>query len=143
MHTLLASAPPTDVGARRVLVVDDDALVRRVFGAMLERVGHDVTAVHDGAKAIALLQGGAAPFDVMVTDLAMPGLRGELLTHLAQEAYPAMAIVVVSGWIGRDVRRRLKAQPAVVTLPKPVLSDAQLFEAVERAITAVATIEAA
>ena len=61
-------------GKRRVLVVDDDMLVRNQVRAVLEHAGYEVTAARDGREAISLI--AADDYDVVFLDVAMPKLDG-------------------------------------------------------------------
>ncbi len=58
----------------RVLVVDDEAHVRELIGAILEADGHDVRTASDGREALTALESGLP--DLIVLDLAMPGMDG-------------------------------------------------------------------
>ena len=80
----------------RVLVIDDDELVRRALGRMLR--DHDVTTARGAAEGLALIA-GAREFDVIITDIAMPDMTGiELFEHL-RATRPAVArrLVFLSG----------------------------------------------
>lgn len=92
---------PAASTATRVLVVDDDAAVRRLVALVLERDGFEVTTAGDGRDAIALSR--RRPFDVLLVDVQMPGLDGwEVLEALcgeppASEDASPMTAVVMSG----------------------------------------------
>jgi len=66
----------------RILVVDDEEAYRRLMAKHLERKGFEVESAGDGQTALAVLE-GSEPFDVLVTDLMMPGMSGlELLEEV-------------------------------------------------------------
>ena len=69
LPTLPAATPP-----RRVLLVDDDEPARRLLGASLRAAGFELTAVADGAAALAAVE--SAPPDVLLLDFSMPGIDG-------------------------------------------------------------------
>jgi CheY-like chemotaxis protein len=59
-----------------VLLVDDEAKLRKVVGRMLEAEGFHVVEASDGASALRLVQSRAEPFDLVLTDLSSPMLTG-------------------------------------------------------------------
>ena len=91
----------------RILVVDDDDLVRDTFAAILEEEGYEVCCAASGPNALACLQ--SAVFDIMLCDIFMPGQNGlELLPH-AQALAPDMPIILITGFgsvtMARDALR--------------------------------------
>ena len=80
--------------ASRILVVDDDEVIRMALQNVLERDGHDVVEANDGKEAIKLMDQGA--FDVVITDILMPERDGlETLMH-AKKAQPGVKVIVMS-----------------------------------------------
>jgi len=80
----------------RVLVVDDDRILTAVFAEGLKTSGYTCRTVSSGAAALALLK--EESFDVMVTDLIMPGMDGFVLTRAAKALVPEMAIIMMTGF---------------------------------------------
>ena len=68
----------------RILVVDDQEMMRDSLAATLAREGHEVVAAGDGAAAVARL--GAAQFDLLITDLKMPKMTGHRAAGRGQAA---------------------------------------------------------
>ena len=96
------SAPTTrDAGACprpfSILLVDDDRLVREGTSAMLEDLGHVVTAVNSATEAIEKLRGGAV-VDLVITDYAMPGMNGLELTDRLRGLRPDIPVLLASGY---------------------------------------------
>jgi signal transduction histidine kinase/ActR/RegA family two-component response regulator len=85
--------------APRVLLVDDEAMVREVLAAQLAEMGFEVTPCENGAAALAVLDAGRC-FDVLVSDLAMPGLDGVALIREAQRRKPGLPALLVTGYAG-------------------------------------------
>ncbi len=87
----------------RVLVVDDEPMVRTVTTKLLRMRGHDVTAVDGGLAALELLGTPDAqadahpPFDIVVTDLSMPGMSGRELATAVRARFPALSVVLLTG----------------------------------------------
>ncbi len=84
----------------RVLVVDDDYLIRWAVGRSLADAGYDVTSAEDGLEAIQTAM--KENFDFVITDVDMPGMGGlELLERLLELKNPPR-VIVTSGRIDRD-----------------------------------------
>jgi PAS domain S-box-containing protein len=102
--THATAAPPSvspggTADRARLLLVDDDPLVRRVLAAELRARGYAVTEAEGGAAALARLDAGE-PVDLLVTDLSMPGLDGAALIYAAQGRRPGLPAVLVTGYAG-------------------------------------------
>jgi CheY-like chemotaxis protein len=80
----------------RVLLVEDDALIRLSTAGMLMDLGHDVTEVEDAPAALALLEN--AHFDVLLTDLSLPGMAGDALAAQAVRRQPGLGVIFTSGY---------------------------------------------
>ena len=102
----------------RILLADDDGATRDLVRRALEADGHKVSVTQDGTEALERITSGEA-FDVLVSDVNMPGLDGLSLAERAAAALPGIAILLMSGFPEQlDKARGLK--PArVSTLAKP------------------------
>lgn len=82
----------------RLLLIEDDASINEVVSTHLTRAGHTVTQAFSGSEARMLLDGGSGqgPFDVVITDLMLPGLPGEKIVELVRARDSATPIVVIS-----------------------------------------------
>jgi CheY-like chemotaxis protein len=92
-----APEPASATRPLRVLLVDDDALVRVGAAAMLEDLGHLVVEAPSGAAAIEILDQGAR-FDVVVTDHAMPTMTGAELARNIKSRFRNLPIVLATGY---------------------------------------------
>jgi two-component system, cell cycle sensor histidine kinase and response regulator CckA len=88
----------------RVLLADDEALVCEATASMLESFGCEVQAVGDGTALIDALAEGARP-DLVVSDLAMPGLGGVRLVQTLEAIMPARPLLLITGFSGDDVSK--------------------------------------
>jgi len=115
----------------RVLVLDDDAAVLRMFGRILADAGYEPTLTSGGAQALEALS--AATFDAVVSDLCMPGLSG--VEFLEQVRARALDVPVIFVTAAASVETAIKAveHGALRYLSKPV-SQEQLREAVALAV---------
>ncbi|WP_293855321.1 PAS domain-containing protein [uncultured Alsobacter sp.] len=92
-------APAPAPASLRILLVDDEELVRAGMAEMLRELGHSVAEANGGAKALGMLSSGQ-DFDILVTDFTMPNMSGVDLARLAGERAPNMPVLVVTGYAG-------------------------------------------
>jgi CheY-like chemotaxis protein len=86
----------------RILLIDDDELLRDTVLQMLELDGHQVTEAADGAQGLKLFQaGGGSRFDLVITDVLMPGVDGARVIVELRRSHPDLPIIAISG--GRRV----------------------------------------
>ena len=83
-------------GRPRVLVVDDEAGIRDLLGKALALAEFEVDAVPDGRTAVSKLR--AATYDLMITDLKMPGMDGLTLIREARQLSPTLPVVVITAY---------------------------------------------
>ena len=129
-----APAPPRAGDGRRVLIVEDDEAIRHALRRFLTRQGWAVDEAVEGEGALALLLAeGAAHYDVIISDLQMPGMSGiALYDHLAARR-PTLAgrMVVTTGDTFTDAARDFLARTGCEVLAKP-FELAELRAVVER-----------
>ncbi|PEN06538.1 two-component system sensor histidine kinase/response regulator [Longimonas halophila] len=80
----------------RILVVDDEAMVRRTIDKLLTHQGHAVTPVESAQKALDVLSD--TPFDLMFTDFGMPEMNGAELAEAVHARHPELGVVLLSGY---------------------------------------------
>ena len=80
----------------KILIVDDEQFVRDLLEKVLRRRGHDVVVVGDADQALNAL--GAAAFDLLLTDVVMPGMDGFDLLRRVKSAYPQIKVIVLTGY---------------------------------------------
>jgi two-component system CheB/CheR fusion protein len=103
----------------RVLLVEDASDIREVFQMLLESEGADVVATASGREATRLTE--REDFDVLLTDLGLPDISGEMvIRHAVRNARRRPRIVVVTGY-DEPFTSRARAAGADVVLTKPVL----------------------
>jgi len=95
-----------------ILVVDDNASVRRVVTKALERAGYRVLAASRPSEALALTEDAADPVELLLVDLVMPEMSGTELAARLRARRGALPVLYVSG-------RRAAAGPGTDVLEKP------------------------
>jgi two-component system cell cycle sensor histidine kinase/response regulator CckA len=109
-----AVEPPRRTG--RILLVEDEALLRGLVARSLEARGHQVVCARSGAEALELAL--SDPPDLLVTDVILPGLDGGRLTEQLRERYPELPVLLVSGY-EPDALRGTEEDGRTLFLPKP------------------------
>jgi DNA-binding response OmpR family regulator len=82
----------------RILLADDDKATRDLVKRALELEGHSVDVTQDGGEALETLIAQPGAFDVLVSDVHMPGLDGIALAQRAVEAAPTLKVLLMSGF---------------------------------------------
>ena len=103
----------------RILLVDDEEPVRGFLKRGLELDGHQVATAIDGADGLDRLKDMGGAFDLLLTDIRMPLMDGIALALAAKRDYPALVILLMTGFA--DQRERAKGLKAIVAdvLTKP------------------------
>jgi GAF domain-containing protein/CheY-like chemotaxis protein len=130
---MVPAAPPPS-GALRCLVVDDEESVGTVLGEVLEMGGHNVAVFTSGAEAVERFR--AEPFDVVFTDLAMPGVSGWQVARAIKGIAPAVPVFLVTGFGVELSAEERQAHGVDLVLNKPLnvqsILDAVAFAATRR-----------
>jgi nitrogen-specific signal transduction histidine kinase len=90
------AATPPSVKSLRILVVEDDPLVREVISAQLTEIGHKPEGAGDGLEGFEKFKQSA--FDLVITDRAMPGMNGDQLAIAIKEIKPDMPVMLLTGF---------------------------------------------
>jgi PAS domain S-box-containing protein len=120
--------PTAVVGVGRVLFVEDDPSIREVISELLGRAGCQVRAVGDAAEAL-VTAATEGPFDVLVTDVVMPGISGIRLAEQVMDLYPATGVVLLSGYTAETLDLGRVIAGGATFVGKPITSN-KLLEAV-------------
>ncbi len=113
----LAEEPSAPTGPLRILVVEDETIIRMVTTDMLARLGHHCEEAGTLADAIAQLKSGS--FDILFTDLGLPDGSGFDLIRQAMNEYTGIRILVASGQDRDAYPDDLRSNPAIIHLFKP------------------------
>jgi two-component system cell cycle response regulator CpdR len=101
----------------RILLAEDDESLRRFLASALVKAGHEVTDFGDGEQACACLATGS--FDLLVTDIVMPGLDGIELAKRAAEMDDRLKIMFITGFAAVALHPSANAPKRAKVLSKP------------------------
>ncbi len=100
----------------RILLAEDDQVMREYLTRALEKSGYAVTAVDRGTAAIPLLE--TEPFDLLLTDIVMPEMDGIELAQKAGEMCPDLRVMFITGFAAVTLKAG-KSMPHARVLSKP------------------------
>jgi two-component system chemotaxis response regulator CheY len=119
----------------RILVVDDEADIRKVVRMTLQKAGYDVLEAENGEKAIETINSGENRLllDVLICDIRMPKINGVEAIAYFRANYPRVPVIVLTGFPDADMATSMLRQGVVDYLVKPVEGE-KLRESVARAM---------
>lgn len=106
----------------KILVVDDQPMILKCLKSALKADGHDIATVSAGDMALNML--GTIPFDIIITDYAMPRMDGLKFLELANERCPGIPIIMITGYGTADTAMQAMSKGAFDYLTKPFSLDA-------------------
>jgi two-component system, cell cycle sensor histidine kinase and response regulator CckA len=113
-------------GHERVLLVEDNHIVRQAEERILREAGYDVYIAENGVAALCLAAALEEPFDLLITDLMMPEMGGRATLARLREDWPALPALLVSGYEPGDAGDAVTLPAGTAFLQKPFTSDALL-----------------
>jgi PAS domain S-box-containing protein len=135
--TDLRDAEPAVAGAgsgQRVLLVEDEPAVRDVTERILTRGGYAVTAASTRDDAMQIIREAAQPFDVVLSDVVMPGMTAAQFIDTLRSLHPRLPIVLMSGYTGEG--RGTANLPRDLPLVGKPFDQATLLREIRRALQA-------
>jgi CheY-like chemotaxis protein len=103
---------------KRILVIEDDAEMRRLLRDFIQEAGYEACSVEDGSAAF--VKTAREFFDLILTDIRMPGLSGlEVLPGL-KKLQPHAPIIVITAFGSEEVRQRALERGAHAYIEKPI-----------------------
>jgi len=89
---------PARAGGPRVLVAEDEPGIRKQLGRLLPRLGFQVESAPDGASALAAFEAAPDSFDLVLTDIVMPGMQGPDLARQLRARRPSLPVIFMTGY---------------------------------------------
>ncbi|MFN3607687.1 MAG: response regulator [Hyphomonas sp.] len=133
---------PMDMSGRgRILLVEDEDGVRSIAATHLRQRGYEVEEACDGEEALEILTDMPGSFDLIISDVVMPGMDGPTLIREAKDKLGHARVIFISGYAERDLAQQLDDR-AVSFLPKP-FTVRQLSERIKQELAGIGGKEAA
>jgi len=111
---------PADISGRgRILLVEDEHGVRGIAMHLLKSGGYEVVDAEDGERALAIIEEKPGGFDLLISDVVLPGIDGPSLLKKARNALGDARVIFISGYAERDLAKALDEETEVAFLPKP------------------------
>src|SRR5690606_4810574 len=127
------SARPTS--PTRVLLVEDEDAVRTSARRVLQRGGYQVVEARSGEEALHYAEHHPRQFDLLLTDVIMPGLSGPELANRLRESEPALPVLFISGYADDRLERYGVPEGATFVLQKPFHAET-LLKRISRVLAA-------
>ena len=119
-----ASAPTrVSGGTETVMIVEDADNLRQLAREILTEQGYNVVEARSGPEAVALLETHAARFDLLLTDLVMPGMSGRELADKAAAVRPGIKVLFMSGYTDDALGNHGALDPGMALIEKPFTVD--------------------
>src|ERR1700694_4355743 len=122
MPTTQAAQQQSGAG-KTILVLDDEADVRKLVAAMLTSNGYKVLTADNGDNAIKAFRRSKQPVDMLLLDVVSPGLSGPMVAERIGEIQPGLRVLFMSGYDNTNVVQRYVVEKGYALLPKPFTMD--------------------
>jgi CheY-like chemotaxis protein len=124
-------------GHEEILVVEDEPRVRAAMVEQLQSLGYAVSHAADGSAGIAAFERAKRPYDLLLTDVVMPGINGKKLADEVTSRWPRTSVLFVSGFSQDNIVHDGRLDPGAKLLTKP-FRKGDLALAVRNALDAAA-----
>lgn len=115
----------------RILIVDDEDIVLKSCLRVLQKLDYEIETAYSGQTALDQLD--KKKYDIVVTDLMMPGMDGMQLLEEIKKRYPEMIVIIFTGYATVDTARQALKAGAFDYIPKPFTPD-ELRNVLEHAV---------
>jgi CheY-like chemotaxis protein len=114
-------------------LVEDETLVRLGVEHILTELGYSVRAARDSAGALVELETSERPFDLLLTDVVLPGTSGPELAAAVRERWPGVRVLLMSAFPAEELVAQGRIARGTATLEKP-FTDEQLAQRLREAL---------
>src|SRR3954462_14157431 len=104
---------------RTILVVDDEAEIRKLVGAMVAQAGFTILTADSGEHALTLYKNNKGPIDLLITDVIAPGMSGPMLADKLSALQPDLKVLYISGYDNTHVVQKYVVERGHALLSKP------------------------
>lgn len=118
--TAVESSQTQPIGTEKILLVDDESVIAELLKLKLERLGYRVDARTDSMKALELFKGAPEEFDLVITDMTMPGMTGDRLSMECINIRPDIPIILCTGYSNQIDEERARDIGIKEFMMKPV-----------------------
>src|SRR5689334_14363617 len=108
-----------DTEKKTVLVVDDEAEIRKLVSAMVRQFGYEVMTADSGEHALTLYKHHKGPLALLITDVVAPGMSGPMLADKLTALQPDLKVLYISGYDNTHVVQKYVVEKGHVLLTKP------------------------
>ncbi|MBI3262322.1 MAG: response regulator [Acidobacteria bacterium] len=116
--------PSTPAVPARILVVEDERAVRAVVANFLKQFGYDIIEADNPGQALAVVSDSTERFDVLLSDVVMPGMSGPALMDAVLAVRPNVRVILMSGYTDQSTLKARGLDPHTPFLQKPFSPDA-------------------
>jgi two-component system cell cycle sensor histidine kinase/response regulator CckA len=109
----------SDAEKKTILVVDDEAEVRKLVGAMVSQFGYNVLTADSGEHALTLYRNLRRPLDLLITDVVAPGMSGPMLADKLTALQPGLKVLYISGYDNTHMVQKYVVEKGHALLSKP------------------------
>jgi nitrogen-specific signal transduction histidine kinase/ActR/RegA family two-component response regulator len=132
-RTAQALYPRVTAGTAAVLVAEDEPALRRLIETSLRSAGYEVSSAANGEEAFEIFLKDAARFDLLLTDVVMPGMSGRKLADQVQQRRADLRVVYMTAYSPSEIAAHGVVEPNVAVLAKPFTPN-ELERAIRRAL---------
>ena len=120
-------------GSERVLIADDETQILRLEKQILERLGYKVECANNGTEALEIFKADPQSFDILITDMTMPDMTGDVLARQIMEIRPEFPVIICTGFSEKISQEKIQSLGIKGFLMKPV-SKSDLSQQIRKAL---------